>query len=300
MNLRGIGYIGVNVPDQQVWNDFAANVVGLQPVDPLTPGDPASYFRADDRRWRVAVHQSTSAGIAFVGFEVVGESDFLAAVAHLEAEGAAPKPATPELLASRGVRGLVTVEDPAGTCIEIFWGPTVDDPFQSPIGVSGFVSDGGFGHMVLLVRDLPAMMDFYQRVLGMRLTDFVNFGPGMSVQFLRCTPRHHTVALSAVGPVEGAHHIAFQVPTIDDVGAALDRATAAGLPITASLGRHKNDRMLSFYMRSPAGFEVEIGCDGRVIDEDTWVANEFTPGDLWGHHGLTSDSLAESVAEAAL
>ena len=54
--------------------------------------------------------------------------------------------------------------------------------------------------------------------------------------------------------------------------------------------------MLSFYMRTPAGFEVEIGCDGRRVDDETWVVNHFTGGDEWGHHGLTGDSLAESVA----
>ena len=54
--------------------------------------------------------------------------------------------------------------------------------------------------------------------------------------------------------------------------------------------------MLSFYMRSPAGFEVEIGCGGRLVDDATWVVNHFTGGDEWGHHGLTGDALAESVA----
>ena len=66
---------------------------------------------------------------------------------------------------------------------------------------------------------------------------------------------------------QGVHHIVFEVEDIDQVGYALERATRAGHPITASLGRHKNDRVLSFYMRSPAGFEVEIGCDARLVDE---------------------------------
>lgn len=62
------------------------------------------------------------------------------------------------------------------------------------------------------------------------------------------------------------------------------------------MGRHKNDKMLSFYMRSPAGFEVEVGTDPVVVDEETCVANEFAGGDDWGHHGLTAESLSESLA----
>ncbi len=139
-------------------------------------------------------------------------------------------------------------------------------------------------------------MDFYTRVLGFRLTDYVILGEGMSVQFLRCTPRRHSVALTAVGPMQGVHHIMFEVEDIDQVGYALERATRGGHAITATLGRHRNDRVLSFYMRSPAGFEVEIGCGARLIDERTWVVNHFTGGDEWGHHGLTGDALAESVS----
>jgi 3,4-dihydroxy-9,10-secoandrosta-1,3,5(10)-triene-9,17-dione 4,5-dioxygenase len=166
----------------------------------------------------------------------------------------------------------------------------------SPVGVPRFVGGPlGFGHYVLLTDDLDASMAFYTRVLGFRLTDYVLLGPGMSVQFLRCTARHHSVALTAVGPIRGVHHVAFEVDGIDQVGYALERATKAGVPITATLGRHKNDRMLSFYMRSPAGFEVEIGCDGRLVDDATWVVNHFTGGDEWGHHGLTGDALAASV-----
>ena len=119
-----------------------------------------------------------------------------------------------------------------------------------------------------------------------------SLGPDMSVQFLRCSPRHHSVALTALGPMTGLHHLALEVPDIDQVGYALERATKQGHKITATLGRHKNDRMLSFYMRSPAGFEVEIGCGGRLVDDATWVVNHFTGGDEWGHHGLSADSMA--------
>ena len=40
---------------------------------------------------------------------------------------------------------------------------------------------------------------------------------------------------------------------------SMERAQAAQVPVTATLGRHTNDRMVSFYVRTPAGFEVEFG-----------------------------------------
>ena len=87
----------------------------------------------------------------------------------------------------------------------------------------------------------------------------------------------------------------LQVEEVDQVGQCLERAEAAGILITSTLGRHANDRMLSFYMRSPFGFEVEIGCGAIRVGED-WTPREFVEGDIWGHKGLT----AEAIQAAAL
>ena len=38
--------------------------------------------------------------------------------------------------------------------------------------------------------------------------------------------------------------------------------------MSATLGRHMNDQMLSFYMRTPGGFDVEFGCEGLEVDDD--------------------------------
>jgi 2,3-dihydroxybiphenyl 1,2-dioxygenase len=297
MELAGLAYLGLDVPDAGSWRTYATDVIGLMPATNPPPGDAAAYLKADERQWRVAIHESATPGLRYAGFEVRSERAFVAAVEHLYASGATVTTGTADECAARGVRELVWLVDPSGVRVELCWGPTIDGGFVSPVGVPRFLTgDLGLGHYVVLTPDLDASMDFYTALLGLRLTDYVLLGPGMSVQFLRCTPRHHSVALTAVGPLAGLHHVMFEVDDIDQVGYALERATAGGHAITATLGRHKNDRMLSFYMRSPAGFEVEIGCGARLVDDATWVVNHFTGGDEWGHHGLTGDSLAESVA----
>jgi len=53
--------------------------------------------------------------------------------------------------------------------------------------------------------------------------------------------------------------------------------------MSATLGRHVNDKMLSFYMRTPSGFDVEFGCEGLEVDDREWVARESTAVSLWGH-----------------
>lgn len=311
MEHRGIGSVGLTVPDPEAWAAFATEVIGLQraPVvpgeDPMAPtsggtgraDDGTIHLKMDDRLWRLSL-QEGEPGIAHIGVEYAGAAAYEAALVHLSERGLAAVRATPDELASRAVAGMAHVTDPSGNRVELYHGPTRERPFVSPVGVAHFVTGAlGFGHVVLLVSDLHAHLAFWQEAMGFRLTDYVEIGPGMSVQFLRCSPRHHSLALTAVGPIDGVHHVMFEVGDIDEVGRALDRATSAGCEITASLGRHRNDRMLSFYLRSPAGIEVEVGCDALLVDEDTWVVNHFTGGDEWGHHGLTAKAM-ESAGEA--
>jgi len=90
-------------------------------------------------------------------------------------------------------------------------------------------------------------------------------------------------------------HLMLEAASVDMVCQCLERVQDAGIRITSTLGRHANDNMFSFYMQSPSGFEVEIGCDGRRVDEN-WTPHEFVGGDLWGHRGLEADAIAAQHA----
>jgi len=74
-----------------------------------------------------------------------------------------------------------------------------------------------------------------------------------------------------------------ETASLDDVGRALDRCTRRGAPVSGSLGRHANDLMVSFYVRTPGGFDVEYGTDGRLVDDASWISRESTAVSLWGH-----------------
>ena len=66
----------------------------------------------------------------------------------------------------------------------------------------------------------------------------------------------------------------------------IDRAWATDLPIPNGLGRHDNDGMFSFYVASPAGFQVEIGHGAKVIIVG-WVQNRrYDRISAWGHQPL--------------
>jgi len=51
----------------------------------------------------------------------------------------------------------------------------------------------------------------------------------------------------------------------------------------SALGRHTNDHMLSFYMRTPSGFEVEYGWGARTVDDAAWHVQRHQAPSIWGH-----------------
>jgi 3,4-dihydroxy-9,10-secoandrosta-1,3,5(10)-triene-9,17-dione 4,5-dioxygenase len=314
MKIKSLGYLGLQGPDPKRWLDFATQVCGLMaarsvPGTPMRPpgapgasddpgpaiaADGTVYLKLDDWQWRIAVHPDERPGLRYVGFELADAGALASAAEELERAGVAVTRASDEERSGRGVLGLVSFADPAGNRVELFQGATRDRAFQSPQGVSRVVTGAlGMGHVVLLVPDLQQALDFYCCLLGFQLSDFVRFGPSQGVWFLRCNARHHSLALVSVAPVSALHHFLIEFGDIDDVGCALDRAMAGGHPITSSLGRHANDRMFSFYMKSPFGFDVELGTGGRLVDE-SWTPNEFVEGDVWGHKGLTAEALEKS------
>ena len=313
-DYAGLGYVGVGAPDPLAWRDFATDVCGLMPSR-ILPGangptrllapeakgvgpDGSVFLKLDDLQWRIAVHPRADAGLEYLGLEMRTERGWDERVQRIEASGAEIRLGTPEEHAARSVEKLAVVMDPAGHRIELFAGPVRDRDFVSPVGAEFLTGALGMGHAVLYVPEIGAALDFYRGVLGFERSDFMRFGPnGMGIHFLRCTPRHHSIALLQIGDLSGLQHLMFETPSIDGVGRALDRALGAGVPISSGLGRHRNDGTLSFYMQGPSGFDVEIGWDGILIDEH-WVENEFAGGgDDWGHHGLDADSLAPRASE---
>jgi 3,4-dihydroxy-9,10-secoandrosta-1,3,5(10)-triene-9,17-dione 4,5-dioxygenase len=279
MEIRGLGYVGVDVTDVDAWRAYA-ELLGTMTVGCSEQG---FGIKIDERRHRVLVGRGDADGLAFTGWELADASALEQACHELEAAGHPVLDSTELERAERGVRELVRTVDPSGIVVELFAEP-IDDHrlFVSPTGVSGFVTgDMGMGHIVVGTDRYDDAVDFYRNRLGFRVSDYMP-GGARDVVFLHCNPRHHSLALVAADAPQ-LYHFMLEARTLDDVGYTLDRLLAAGAPISAGLGRHPNDLMVSFYGRSPSGFDVEFGCGGRRVDDATWTVGQISKASLWGH-----------------
>lgn len=279
MDIRSLGYVGIDVADIDSWRKYA-ELLGTM----IVPEGDGFRMRIDERPFRVAVRSSQRAeGLAFSGWELPDRTALECAAAELVAAGFTTDVGSADECAERRVRGLIHTRDPGGFELELFHGPIHDhEVFVSPTGVSGFqTGPQGMGHIVLGTPNLAESVHYYTQVLGFRVSDYWKPGDD-DVVFMRCNPRHHSLALVAAAE-PALYHFMLEANTLDDVGYTLDRHHDTDTPISMGIGKHTNDQMVSFYSRSPSGFEVEFGFGGLLVDDATWTVTQITKPSFWGH-----------------
>jgi biphenyl-2,3-diol 1,2-dioxygenase len=287
-----LAYVGVEVPDPASLSSFFGGVIGLVPGEPRRDG--AVTWRNDGAAHRVIVERGDAHDAVYVGFEAGDDDAFDTVIARLRAAGFEVSDGTAGDLAARRVRRLARTMAPWGVEVEMVAGlERASTPYASPLMPGGFLTDGvGFGHVVFATEAFDEAHRFVVDGLGLGQSDWLEMelaaGLQLEVRFYHCNERHHSVAL-AKAPFElpqKLHHVMFETKMRDDVGTAFDRAWVTDLPLPNGLGRHDNDGMFSFYVASPAGFQVEVGHGARVIT-DHWDDNRrYERISAWGHQRL--------------
>lgn len=291
MDIRALGYVRVASTDLEKWRHFAGKVLGL--AEGRGP-DPANlYFRMDALSARIVIEPSDRDCLSAMGWEVADHRALAVALDELKQHGVVVHEATPEELKERRVEGMIRFEDPWENVFELFHGASYESrPLVTPYANTFVTGDQGLGHIVVPVGDDEAALRFYEDVLGFRLRDsmrmpgeFVGKEPGSTawLRFLGCNPRHHSLAFLPMPNPAKCVHIMVELDKLDDVGRALERVRKHNVPLSATLGRHMNDEMVSFYVKSPGGFDVEYGTEGMTVDDSKWVARESTAVSYWGH-----------------
>jgi 2,3-dihydroxybiphenyl 1,2-dioxygenase len=287
--LKSLGYITVSTNDVERWRHFAFGVLGF--AEGKGPDSSALYLRMDERAARLIVVPGETDRVVNIGWEVRDHAALGRVKATLDGAGVAFKQMSVDEAENRRVEEVITFEDPAGITVEVFHGAVLDhSPVITPFGARFVTGDQGMGHVVVPATDPNGLFDFYTEVLGFRSRGAFRvplpqeFGP-VRVRFLGINERHHSLAI-----VPAAHqrdprlvHIMVEVDTLDAVGQALDRITAEGVQLSSTLGRHTNDKMLSFYVRAPGDWDIEFGTDGMRVDENHYTAEEITADSYWGH-----------------
>ena len=290
--IRSLGYMRIEATDVDAWREYGLKVLGM--VEGAGTVDGALYLRMDDFPARLVIVPGEHDRLASSGWECANASALQDVRDRLSAAGVVYREAKDTELLERQVVEMIVFTDPAGNTIEAFHGVALQHRrIVSPYGHRFVTGEQGLGHVVLTCDDDKAALEFYRDVLGFSLRDSMRLPPqavgreeGDEVPWLRflgCNPRHHSLAFLPIPNSTGIVHLMVEVENSDDVGLCLDRALRRKVKMSATLGRHVNDLMLSFYMKTPGGFDVEFGCEGRTVADNDWIARESTAVSLWGH-----------------
>jgi catechol 2,3-dioxygenase len=170
----------------------------------------------------------------------------------------------------RGVVDLEGLKSPAAETLR-----RMAPPAGLPFGIAKL------GHVVLKVRDLQRSVAFYTGVLGFRVSDvYTDTMMKGGMVFLRCNTDHHCLALVGGADSDASarelHHLAFEVPTLDEVLRARDHLRKHGVKVDYE-GRRRAGCQVAVEFRDPDNHFLEIfwgldqvGSDGRVRPPQEW------------------------------
>lgn len=297
MDIRGLGYVIIESTDLAKWEHFGTQVMGLMKA-PGMPDDGNLYLKMDEYPYRFMVVPSDQDRFSAPAWEVAGPQQFQQALEELTAAGVSYQAGSQDEADTRRVREFVRFTAPGGLDCELFYYMKLDYvPLVSPVGVKNFVTgyhgDMGLGHLAVPTPDIEASHKFFTEVMGFGQTDYMHFhfnpepgDPGQGLHFLHCNnPRHHSLALfQDANPHPGnLVHMMVEVEDLDTLGHMMDRVHQHEVKIVTNFGRHTNDRMVSIYVESPAGFAMEYGFGGVQVDWDDYTPTESAIPSTWGH-----------------
>lgn len=284
-----LGHIVVETERFADWRRFGTDAIGMH-HDDLDTG--LMRFRLDDRECRFLLRRGPAEDVVALGWHLDDHTAFEEVEARVRAHGVPVVEGSAEEATARGVGRLLRFPGPKGITQEICTAPAVS-PEPLRMLASGWVTgDSGMGHVAITSTRPALMRGYFDTVLDARLTDYIDetiSGVKLRIRFLRVNERHHSVAIAAVRglPIDPVRtrvqHLNIQAATLDDVARSYERVHALGFEMALSVGRHTNDRELSYYARTPSGFEWEVGWNPIVVDETTWQPSTHQGISVWGH-----------------
>ena len=138
-------------------------------------------------------------------------------------------------------------------------------------------------HVLCFTVDVPKAIDFYSRVLGLRLSD--RSGDGICFKLGIHGSDHHMIAF-AKSSAPGLHHCSWDVGSINETGKGAMQMLDNGSTKGWGVGRHVLGSNYFHCVRDPWGSYSEYSADIDYIPSTCdWDAGDYPPEDsiyLWG------------------
>ncbi|MFF4113080.1 VOC family protein [Streptomyces sp. NPDC001714] len=284
-----LGYLVIETQRFGDWRRFGTDAIGMH-HDDLDTG--LMRFRLDDHECRFLLRRGPAEDVVALGWHLDDHTTFEQIEARVRAHGVPAVEGTTEEAKQRGVERLLRFPGPKGITQEIYTTPVLATAPLTMLASGWVTGDSGMGHVAITSAKPTLMRGYFNTVFDARLTDYIDetiSGVKLKIRFLRVNERHHSIAIAAVRalPIDPVRtrvqHLNIQAASLDDLARSYQRVHELGFDMALSVGRHTNDKELSYYARTPSGFEWEVGWNPIVVDESTWEPSTHQGISIWGH-----------------
>jgi len=253
IQVKRFGHATFETPDLERQIDYFTQVVGLVLAERV---NGRAYLATKLGDLVVQLEKGERSRCARLAFQVAPDTDFEDIRRGIEAEGVRCEVRNDP---SPGIAKMAVLEDPKGTICEVFAG-------QAPIAKNQQVPGIGpikLGHLAFVVDNPKQYAEFYSRVLGFRVSDWIDDW----FCFMRCGPDHHTVNFVR-GKRTQMHHIAFELKDTAQLLQACDFLGGKKIPIIWGPGRHGPGHNVYIYHRNPDDQIIETFAElDKMLDE---------------------------------
>ncbi|HTK12726.1 MAG TPA: VOC family protein [Xanthobacteraceae bacterium] len=253
IKINRIAHATFETPDIEKTLAHYTDVVGLV----VAQRDKNEAFLAS-KLGQLVLHlkKGAAANCTQLAFEVAPDASFKDMAAALKADGVASEERNDAI---PGVGKTLSFLDPKGTRLDLFAERTYLGKHLPVSGVGPFK----LGHVAFVVPDPKAITEFYCKVLGFRVSDWIED----FFSFLRCGPDHHTVNFVRGSAVK-LHHYAFELKDMAHIQSACELLAQSKIPIIWGPGRHGAGHNVFTYHRNPDDQIVEFYTELDVMYDE--------------------------------
>ncbi len=301
LDVAHLGHIELLTPTPEKSLDFFVNVLGM--TESGRSGDSV-YLRGwdDYERYSLKLTASNTSGMGHAAFRARSPQALQRRVAALEAAGAGIGWVENEF----GHGPAYQFRDPDGHLLELYY---ETEWYEAPPELKPSLKNQAqrfpargvnvrrIDHFNCLAADIAANRQFFQDVLGFRLTEMIRLDSGVEAgMWLTCTNKSYDFAytLEAHGARGRFHHVTFALDSREEILRAADIFLENGVYIETGPHKHAVQQTFFLYVWEPGGNRVEVANAGArlVLAPDwkpiVWTEAERKKGQAWGLQTISS------------
>jgi catechol 2,3-dioxygenase-like lactoylglutathione lyase family enzyme len=251
---RRIGHATFETPDLEKAIAYHTQVNGLKLAD---KEKNRAFLATKVGQLVVQLDKADEARCASLSFEVSPKADSGELARELDKDGIKSELRNDSV---PGISKVLSFLDNKGTRIELFAEWSYLGKHEQVLGAGPLK----LGHVAFVVRDPQATADFYQRIMGFRVSDWI----GDFFVFMRCNTDHHTVNFIRGQNIK-MHHIAFELKDFSHLQDSCELLGQKDIPIIWGPLRHGPGHNVATYHRAHDDHVVEFFCElDQMFDEE--------------------------------